>query len=116
MSMVNELRELGVDVEDPLQRFMGNEGLFNRMIKKLPPAVKDLQVVQHLEAGDYEAALNNAHTLKGVTGNLSIKPLFNAYNEAVNLLRADKPEEAKKKVEEILPVQEQIIACIEKYQ
>lgn len=116
MSMVNELRELGVDVEDALQRFMGNEGLFNRMIKKLPPAVKDLQVIQYLEAGDYETALNNAHTLKGVTGNLSITPLFNAYNEAVNLLRTDKPEEAKEKVEEILPVQEQIIACIEKYQ
>lgn len=116
MSMVSELKELGVDVEDALQRFMGNEGLFNRMIKKLPNAAKDLHVIDFFESGDYETALNNAHTLKGVMGNLSITPLFNAYNDAVNLLRENKPEEAKKRVEEILPVQEQIIACIEKYQ
>lgn len=116
MSMANELRELGVDVEDALQRFMGNENLFNRMVKKLPAAVKDLQVIQYFESEDYETALNNAHTLKGVMGNLSMTPLFNAYNETVNLLRENRPDEAKKKVEEILPVQEQIIACIEKYQ
>ncbi len=114
MSMNSELKELGVNVEEAVQRFMGNEALFNRMIKKLPPAVKDLQVLQFLEAGDYETALNNAHTLKGVMGNLSITPLFHAYNDAVNLLREDKPEEAKKKVEDILPLQDEIVACIEK--
>ncbi len=115
MGMIEELKELGVDVEDAVQRFMGNEGLFTRMVKKLPPSIKDLHVVDYVEKGDYETALNNAHTLKGVMGNLSVTPLFNAYNDAVALLRENKPEEAKKRVEEIFPVQEQIVACIEKY-
>ncbi len=116
MSMISELKELGVDVEDALQRFMGNEALFTRMVKKLPPVARDLKVIEYLDGGDYETALNNAHTLKGVMGNLSVTPLFQAYNDAVNALRANKPEEARKSVEGIVTLQEQIAACIEKYQ
>ena len=53
MGMIEELKELGVDVEDAVQRFMGNEGLFTRMVKKLPPSIKDLRVVDYVEIIGY---------------------------------------------------------------
>lgn len=116
MSKIDDLKELGVDIEEALDRFMGNGALYEKMLNKLTTAVKDVQVLPCFEAGDYKAALENAHALKGVTGNLSVTPLYKGYTEIVDELRADNPEKARKILDDILPVQEQIIACIEKYQ
>lgn len=114
MSMLDELKELGVNVEDALQRFMNNSALYEKMLGKLVNNVKDIEVLPSLEAGDNGAACDAAHTLKGVMGNLSITPLYKGYTQIVNLLREDNPEEAKKVLLETLPVQKEIIACIEK--
>ena len=34
MDILEELKELGVDIEDGLNRFMRNEGLYKRMLAK----------------------------------------------------------------------------------
>lgn len=108
-----ELKSLGINLDEALERFMGKQSLYDRMLSKLPKAVKDYQVMECFVAGDYGTAVENAHTLKGVTGNLSVIPLYNAYTEIVNLLRADKPDQAQKILEDIIPVQEKIISYIE---
>lgn len=113
MSLMNELEELGVNVDEALKRFMNNSGLYTKMLGKLAAAVSELDVMQHFESGNFNKALENAHTLKGITGNLSIIPLYKAYTDIVALLRADDPEKAKKILEDIIPVQEKIISCIE---
>ncbi|MBD5462959.1 MAG: hypothetical protein HDR24_07855 [Lachnospiraceae bacterium] len=115
MSMISELQELGADVNDAMQRFMNNASLYERMLKKLPATVKDKPVMEFIESGDIKTAIENAHTLKGVMGNLSVSPLYKAYTDIVNLLREDKPGEAKSILEGCIPVQEQVMACIEKY-
>ena len=63
----------------------------------------------------YEDIIEKAHAIKGATGNLSLTPLHNAYDEVVNLLRAGKPEEARKVLRDILPVQNEIYACIKRH-
>ena len=113
MSMVSELQELGADVNDAMQRFMNNASLYERMLGKLPATVNDKPVMEFIEAGDIKTAIENAHTLKGVMGNLSVTPLYKAYTEITNLLREDKPEEAKRVLEECLPIQEQVMTCID---
>ena len=50
--------------------------------------------------------------LKGITGNLAITPLFNGYTESLGLLRDNRAKEAKAVFARILPVQKDIIACI----
>ena len=114
MSMLDELSELGVNIEDALQRFMNNSALYERMLGKLVNNVKEIKVLPAIEEGDYSTACDNAHTLKGVMGNLSITPLYKGYTQIVNCLRDNNPEEAKKILLDILPVQEKVIACIEK--
>ena len=116
MSKIDELKALGVNIEEALDRFMGNGALYEKMLNKLTAAVNDVQVLPFFEAGDHKTALENAHALKGVTGNLSITPLYKGYTEIVDELRAENPDKARKILEDILPVQKQIIACIEKYQ
>jgi hypothetical protein len=50
--------------------------------------------------------------LKGVTGNLSITPLFMGYQKMLGLLRDGCAEAAKMEFERILPTQAQILDCI----
>ncbi len=114
MELIAELETLGVNTTEALARFMNNSGLYVRMLGKFPAAVKDADVLTHFQAKDYETAVATAHTLKGVTGNLSLTPLFKAYTDIVALLRANEPDKAEAILTEILPVQEKIIACIEK--
>ncbi len=112
MDMISELQELGINTEEALKRFSGNSSLFIRMIKKFPASAEGLEVLSYMKEGDYATAVSNAHTLKGVTGNLSITPLYAAYTEIVNLLRSNEPDKALKTLEDILPVQEKILECI----
>ncbi len=114
MDLINELEALGIDTQDALKRFSGNSSLYQRMVGKFPASAADLEVASFIENGDLATAVSNAHTLKGVTGNLSITPLYTAYTEIVNLLRANEPEKALKILKDTIPVQEAIIACIEK--
>lgn len=114
MSLMNELEELGVNVNEALERFMNNSGLYTKMLKKFASSIPQYNVVQYLENGEYEKALDNAHSLKGVTGNLSITPLYKAYSEIVALLRNNDPEKAGDIIRNVIPVQEQIVSCIEK--
>ncbi len=113
MSQIEELKKLGVNVDDAMQRFMGNESLFLRMIAKLPKSVRTLNLTPDFDGSDYEQTTRDAHTIKGVMGNLSVDPLYKAYTEIVNLLRAGKPEEARSVLTDILPLQEKILTYIE---
>ncbi len=113
MSQIEELKNLGVNVGDAMQRFMGNEKLFLKMIAKLPRSVREIDLKPDFDAGNSEQVTRDAHTIKGVMGNLSVEPLYKAYTEIVNLLRAGKPEEARSILTDILPLQEKILTYIE---
>ncbi len=115
MDLITELKEMGANTDEAIARFMNNSALYQKMLLKVPANVEKLPVLSFMESGDNETATANAHTIKGVAGNLSLTPLYTAYTEIVNLLRAGKPDEAKKVLVDILPVQEQMISCIKKY-
>ena len=116
MSMVDELKELGANVDEAMQRFMNNAALYEKMLKKLPKMLNGTQVIEAIDQGNIEGAIEISHTLKGVLGNLSITPLYEAYTEIVTLLRKGDPQKAKSILEKNIPVEKKVIACIEKYQ
>lgn len=115
MTLLEELQENGADITDGLCRMMNNSELYERLLKKLPSSISQQDVIPYLESGDIETATRNAHTIKGVTGNLSITPLYKAYTEIVNLLRAGKVDEAKTLYTDTIPVQEHFLQIIKKY-
>lgn len=115
MDIIEELKALDVNTDEALARFMNNRELYKKLLLKFPPNVEKLEVMSLIDAGDYKKATENAHTIKGVTGNLSLTPLYTGYTEIVNLLRADKPDEARIILADLLPVQERIVSCINKY-
>lgn len=115
MGLFEDLKALGVDIDGGLQRLGGNEALYTRLLNTFVKAIKSQAVDPDFDTADYEDVKEKAHAIKGTSGNLSITPVFEAYTEIMNLLRAEKPEEAKELLRKVLPVQEEIVNCIEKY-
>ena len=115
MSMLEELRDLECNISEGLNRFANHAALYEKMLKKFPASAQKLDVPARFAAKDWAAAVADAHTLKGMTGNLSLTPLYEGYTQIVALLREDRPEQAEKILIMITPIQEKIIACIENY-
>jgi signal transduction histidine kinase/CheY-like chemotaxis protein len=67
----------GVDIEDGLKRVGGDTRLYRDLLMKFAAKHSDagLQISDTLHIGDRNTAERIAHTVKGVAGNLGIKPL-----------------------------------------
>ncbi len=115
MSLLEELKELGVDVNEGLERVMDDEPLYETLLGMFLDKVNS----NPIEIGDFEAEsldelIGRVHTLKGLTGNLAITPLFEGYMQVLDLLRTNHAGEAVKVYERILPVQTAITECIKR--
>lgn len=115
MGLLEELKELGVDIEDGLKRLNKNEALYKRLLGTFVKTMKAKTLAPDFDANDCTEAIEIAHAIKGTAGNLSLTPVYEAYSEITNLLRAGQPEEARAILVKIIPVQDEIIQCIEKY-
>lgn len=89
------LTEAGVDMEDALNRFMGKDDFLVMILKKLDQDNNYQLYKMAMAVENYEEAFNAAHALKGVTGNLSIMPLYRILCEEVEYLRHHEYEKAK---------------------
>jgi len=115
MNLLEELRDLGVDTDEGLQRMGGNSSLYERMLVKLKDMIKGSPVQMDFDCNDYSDIAEAAHAIKGASGNLAVTPVYELYTEFMQLLREHQPEEAKKVLEKALPVQNAIIDCIERH-
>lgn len=95
------LKQVGVNSDSAIERFMGNESLYVRMLKKFLDDKTFACLVESVSAKDGKTALESSHTLKGICGNLSIDCLYTLFSEQVTLMRADKWEEAYAMMDEI---------------
>ena len=88
-----QLEENGVDVENTINRFMGNEALYMKFLGKFTDDQSYAGIGKYLEAEDYVEAYKCAHSLKGVTANLGLTPLQKAVSDLVEELRGKEKEE-----------------------
>lgn len=86
----NKLEENGADVNATLRRFMGNENMYLKFLKKFPGDQNYQNLGTNLEAGNYEEAFRCAHTLKGVAANLGLLPVQTVVSGLVEELRNKK--------------------------
>jgi HPt (histidine-containing phosphotransfer) domain-containing protein len=88
MITIQELNDFGADTKEGIARCINNESFYLRMVNK---AVEEFDKFDLLEAalrdGDLDAAFHHAHALKGLTGNLSLTPLYEPVSEITELLR-----------------------------
>lgn len=89
------LLDAGIAVEDALARFLGNEALLLRFLGKFAQDPNFSALCAALEEGRTRDAFLAAHTLKGVTGNLSMQALFTQISDLVEDLRREDLEAAR---------------------
>lgn len=83
-----------IDIPSAKERFMNNEALFKKFLFKFPANTVMADLEQHLEAGNLEEAFRDAHTMKGMVGNLSLYKLMGIAGTVTEALRAgNRPSE-----------------------
>lgn len=87
-----KLEESGADVDITLKRFMGNEAIYMKFILKFLEDKNYNIIMDSLEKKDYAGAFSGAHSLKGVSGNLGLTPVYELSSQITELLR-DKSEQ-----------------------
>lgn len=81
------LAKRGIDVDDALNRFMGNQPLYVKCLRQFLEDENYSKLTKALDTQDYEGAFRFAHTPKGVVGNLSLTNLYAAVTPLVESLR-----------------------------
>ncbi len=109
---LQRLTDAGIDVSEALGRFMGNEGLLERFLKKFLDDQNYDALCKAISDGDSEAALTASHTLKGVSGNLSMTELCGLMTEQVKAYRAGAPDEAAAMMPKITEAYQKVVAAI----
>ena len=88
MLTIEKLAEYGADVKAGLNLCMNSEDFYLRMVSMIVAEQSFADLKKAIEENDLDAAFQAAHALKGVTGNLSLTPLYNKVAEITELLRA----------------------------
>lgn len=83
----NKLIAADIDVDEALERMMGNEEIYIRFTKKFLDDGNYKAMKEALENKDYVEAFKCVHTLRGVTGNLSMMGIYRQTQELTELLR-----------------------------
>lgn len=109
-----QLEENGADVKTTINRFMGKEELYLKFIMKFLEDKNMDSLLENLDKKDYDGVFNSAHSLKGVTGNLGLNPIYEAAARICDLLRGKKPEEVD--VEKLQELKEQLTETYKRFQ
>lgn len=84
----DRLSAWGVDLPATMERFLDDRELYLDCLHTFFDDPGFGQLGDAIQKKDYEAAFTAAHTLKGVSGNLGLTPLFDAICAIVEPLRA----------------------------
>lgn len=82
-----KLKAYGVDYENAVKRFAGNEALYEKFLKKLTEDDHLAIGEQAMKEERYEDVLEAVHALKGVAGTLGMTELFQAASVVVASIR-----------------------------
>lgn len=94
MTVIECYEKIGGDYENAMSRFK-NEALVKRFLPMFLSDPSFRELTDALEKDDVGTAFRAAHTLKGVTANLSLARLNSAAVEITEMLRAEELLRAK---------------------
>ena len=87
-TLVDRLDEYGADLTGAMSRFLGDEEFYISCFEDFLKDEVFAQLDAALAAEEYGAAFDAAHSIKGVSGNLGLTPLYEAACDLAEPLRA----------------------------
>lgn len=109
--MLEKLKELGVNVDKVLATLNGKQSLYERLIFKF----YDMVIKMNVTSDNLDEIYERIHALKGAAGNLGLTPLYDEYVKILTLIKEDKMDLVPAAIDEMIPIQEQIMKCIGEY-
>lgn len=109
-----ELLNAGVDLEGAMERFLHNEAMYEKFLKKFLADPNYQELVAAVEEKDCNRAFTASHTLKGVCGNLALQGLFFAIRDQVECFRSGKFEEGASMMPAVIEEYDKIVSMIKK--
>ena len=88
MVTIEQLKEYGADTGQGVERCMGNEAFYLRMVSLVAEDRNFEKLKAALGRQDLDAGFDAAHALKGVLANLALLPVLEPVSEITELLRA----------------------------
>ena len=82
-----------LDMNDALNRVRGNKKLYYRMMKMFKASTEFAALEEAMANKDYEHAERFAHSIKGITGNLSLHQLFETSSKLMTELKQNTYDE-----------------------
>lgn len=108
MITIDDLKNYGANVEEGLSRCMGNEALYLKLVAIVPGEEGFKKLKDDIDFKNLDAAFESAHALKGVTGNLSLTPLYEPLVSITELLRGRENIDYSELLDEILTQREKL--------
>ena len=87
MITLEKLKAFGANTEEGLSRCLNNEAFYLRLVEKFIEKNAFIALKEAISRDDLDAAFTEAHSLKGVLGNLSLTPLYKLIVEMTEHLR-----------------------------
>ncbi len=112
-ALKEKLDRAGVDVASAMDRFLGNEKLLIKFLGKFPKDGSYALFKSAMEEKRYDDAFKAAHTLKGLSANLSLTGMFEVISSEVEFLRGSMYEEAEKMLPEVVQEYEKVKEILE---
>lgn len=103
---IERLRQAGVDTDGAINRFMGNDALFLKFMRRLPDTLKLPEMKQALEDERGEDFYSYVHDLKGVAGNLGLSDIYDAAQAALVEYRSTELRNKKKMFGLLMEIEE----------
>ena len=88
-NLFTALKEIGVDVDGTISRFMNNSEIYIKFLARFPDEDRITPIHEAIAQKDYDKLLSAAHKLKGVSANLGMKALSSKAEEIVVKVRSE---------------------------
>lgn len=106
------LEKAGIDTNDAMERFMGNEAMYEKYLVRFVKDKTYASLIQAVEEKDWKKAFETTHALKGTTGTLSISSLFALFSKQTEFFRGGNYESGLAMMPEIKAEYEKTINAI----
>ena len=107
-----KLTSVNIDYQGGCKRFAGNSELYEKFLKRFSSDQTFNQAMQAFEKKDAEALYNAIHTLKGVSGNLSIMTLYGLCSRFCEEYKEGNTDNLENIFKEVASEQEKVIAAL----
>lgn len=111
-SVINALANWGCDIRGAVARFAEDREMYISYVIKFSNDKEFALMLNAVEEKKYVEGFEHAHSLKGVSGNLGLTPLYVSISNLVEALRHEKSDDLEsiiKKVKEQISIYQKII-------